>query len=126
MHVPLVIIWIRLVGIIKKLPVDIQKNLLEKDTIRSGSIPITLPLQYLPKDKYVNAIKSELFVDDEVFVTLDEHPEFIGGQEGLEKYINSKLYYPELARKNNIHGRVTLTFSIEMDGESRMLRFCVE
>ncbi|HEY8935966.1 MAG TPA: energy transducer TonB [Cyclobacteriaceae bacterium] len=42
--------------------------------------------------------------------------EFHGGMGGLYKYINKKLRYPRDAKKNNIQGKVMVTFVVGKDG----------
>ena len=50
------------------------------------------------------------------FADVDVLPEFAGGIEGWARYLTANLKYPELARKNNITGRVILEFIVEKDG----------
>lgn len=45
----------------------------------------------------------------------DRHPEIIGGQGALSLHIN----YPAEARRKGIEGRLTLTFTVNTDGEVR-------
>lgn len=45
----------------------------------------------------------------------DRHPEIIGGQGALSLHIN----YPVEARRKGIEGRLTLTFTVNTDGEVR-------
>ena len=42
--------------------------------------------------------------------------EFPGGISSLYKYINKKLKYPKDAKKNNIQGKVMVTFVVGKDG----------
>ena len=43
-------------------------------------------------------------------------PSFPGGTKALLDYISENTVYPEEARKQNLSGRVVLTFYIETDG----------
>ena len=43
-------------------------------------------------------------------------PEFPGGEEALMKYIQSHIYYPPMAAKNNIQGKVLVEFVVKKDG----------
>jgi len=54
--------------------------------------------------------------DDEIYVVVEQMPEFKDGREGLYKYLGEKIRYPEEAVKNNIEGRVFVTFVVEKDG----------
>lgn len=52
----------------------------------------------------------------EVFVVVEEMPSFPGGDKALMDYINSNINYPEIAKENNIQGRVILRFCVTYKG----------
>lgn len=52
----------------------------------------------------------------EVFVVVEEMPTFPGGDPELMKFINSNIVYPEIAKENNIQGRVILRFCVTYKG----------
>lgn len=54
--------------------------------------------------------------EQEIFQVVEQDPEFPGGVEALYKYIQSNIKYPQLAKENNITGRVFVTFVVEKDG----------
>ena len=63
--------------------------------------------------------------DDLIFVQVDEGPEFPGGMEALQKFIEDNMQYPRIAAENNIYGKVYVTFVIDTDGtvlNPRLLR----
>lgn len=60
--------------------------------------------------------QSEVSVDDEVFVVVEEQAEFPGGLDSMYAYIHKNLKYPELAKEKGIEGRVFVSFIIEKDG----------
>lgn len=60
--------------------------------------------------------QSEVSVDDEVFVVVEEQAEFPGGLDSMYAYIVKNLKYPELAKEKGIEGRVFVSFIIEKDG----------
>jgi len=55
-------------------------------------------------------------VEEEVFLVVEEDPEFPGGLEALSKFIADNIKYPQLAKENNITGRVFVSFVVEKDG----------
>lgn len=55
-------------------------------------------------------------VEEEIFTVVENDPEFPGGMEALYKYLASNIKYPNLAKENNITGRVYVTFVVEKDG----------
>lgn len=50
------------------------------------------------------------------FVVVEEMPMFPGGEGELLKYINSNTVYPEVAKENNIQGRVVVRFCVTSKG----------
>jgi protein TonB len=54
--------------------------------------------------------------EEEVFLVVEEDPEFPGGLEALSKFIADNIKYPQLAKENNITGRVFVSFVVEKDG----------
>lgn len=62
-------------------------------------------------------IEEEEEEDEQViFQVVENDPEFPGGIEALMKYLQQNIKYPQLARENNITGKVYVTFVVERDG----------
>ncbi len=55
--------------------------------------------------------------EDEIFVIVEEIPEFPGGEDALRKYLIEHTKYPKNARKNKISGTVNVLFVIDEKGE---------
>lgn len=55
-------------------------------------------------------------VEEEVFLVVEEDPEFPGGLDALSKFIADNIKYPQLAKENNITGKVFVSFVVEKDG----------
>lgn len=64
----------------------------------------------------VTVEQEEEEVEDEIFQVVEQDPEFPGGQEAIFKFIQQNLKYPQLAKENNITGRVFVQFVVEKDG----------
>jgi len=56
-------------------------------------------------------------VEEQIFFVVEEMPEFPGGQLELRKYIAENVEYPEIARENEIQGRVYVQFVVNGKGE---------
>jgi len=54
---------------------------------------------------------------NQVYVMVEEMPEFPGGILALRKWIKSNVKYPESARKKRITGRVYIGFVINREGQ---------
>lgn len=62
-------------------------------------------------------IEEEEDVEEQtIFTVVENEPEFPGGMEALAKYLAQNIKYPQLARDNNITGKVFVTFVVERDG----------
>lgn len=69
------------------------------------------------EDIVVNTeVSEETVEEDEIFVFVEENPEYPGGEEALYKYLGDNLQYPDLARDNGITGVVVIKFVVEKDG----------
>jgi TonB family protein len=60
--------------------------------------------------------KSEEESEPVSFATVEEKPEFPGGDTAMMNFIAVNTEYPEIARENNIEGRVYITFIIDASG----------
>ncbi len=71
-----------------------------------------------PPDKNIEQAAKPVGVSQEsqVFMVVENMPEFKGGQNALSKYIVENLKYPEAAKNNKIQGRVFVSFIVEKDG----------
>ena len=52
----------------------------------------------------------------QVFVVVEEMPTFPGGDKAMMDYIYANIQYPEIAKENNIQGRVILRFCVTYKG----------
>ena len=63
------------------------------------------------------SLAPEVKVPDEVFVVVEEMPQFPGGDKALMEYINANIRYPESAKTNGTQGRVILRFAVMANGK---------
>ncbi|TFH94100.1 M56 family metallopeptidase [Porphyromonas levii] len=73
-------------------------------------VRFTLPISFALKNKVTEGEK------DKVYDYVDNVPEFPGGQAAMMKWLSENIKYPDVAVKENIQGRVMLSFVIETDG----------
>lgn len=52
----------------------------------------------------------------EIFVVVEDMPEFPGGNEAMVQFLANNIQYPEVAKENGIQGRVTCQFVVLKDG----------
>ena len=61
-------------------------------------------------------VEEEEIVEAEIFLAVEENPEFPGGPAKMMEYIQKNLKYPMMARESDIQGRVFINFVVEPDG----------
>ena len=61
------------------------------------------------------ALNSDLEID-KIYIEVDQSAEYPGGIFKMYDYIMADLKYPELARENQIKGRLFIAFVVEKDG----------
>lgn len=53
---------------------------------------------------------------EKIFTSVEQNPEFPGGQAALLKYLSSHIQYPPQAAENGKEGKVVVQFVVEKDG----------
>ena len=54
--------------------------------------------------------------EEEIFMVVEDQPEFPGCTAALLVYLRKNIKYPAICRENNIQGRVLVTFIVNKDG----------
>ena len=54
---------------------------------------------------------------EETFISVEEMPQYPGGEVALQRDLASKVVYPEIAKDNGVHGKVYVRFVINSLGE---------
>lgn len=78
-----------------------------------------------PVSPEVKEAPAEKAAEEEIFMVVEQMPEFPGGMKEMLKFLQENVKYPENAMKNNVQGRVIVQFVIEKDGtptEFKVLR----
>lgn len=65
--------------------------------------------------EYVEYVPEEV-KEEEIFVVVEESPEFPGGEEARLKFLHDNIVYPRIARDAGVEGRVIVGFVVEPDG----------
>jgi TonB family protein len=63
-----------------------------------------------------NQPRQTIFGEDEVFMVVEEMPEFPGGQSELMNFIAKTIRYPVEAQENGIQGRIICSFIVDASG----------
>ena len=91
----------------EKVETKIDLSSLEDDQSRAQVQTYTPP----PPPKPVEEEATE-----EIFVVVEQQPEFPGGTTALMKFLGDNIRYPVIAQENGIQGRVIMNFVVERDG----------
>jgi TonB family protein len=82
----------------------------------------------VPEDQEILAMEVIEETESEeiqIFMVVEQMPEFPGGEEKLYKFLAENIHYPQMAKESGIQGRVFVTFVVERDGsvvDIRVLR----
>lgn len=71
------------------------------------------------QDAYTAPVDDEpeqAVAEETPFVSVEKMPEFPGGEEALYKYLSKNLKYPDIAKEQNLQGKVFVQFIVEKDG----------
>ena len=64
----------------------------------------------------------DIYIDDEptdtneIYMVVEDSPQFPGGLQALLDYLHDNIKYPESCRRDSIQGRVIISFVVEKDG----------
>ena len=91
-----------------------------------GKVDNTFDLSKLEDDQskaqveiFIPPLPSKPIIDeptDEIFVVVENKPEFPGGTTALMKFLGDNIKYPVIAQENGIQGSVIINFVVERDG----------
>ena len=84
---------------------------LQGDNAKASNTPPPPP----PPAAYTKSVE-ELKNTDEVFIVVEDQPEFSGGNSAMMKWLSDNIKYPVTAIENKIQGRVICNFVVEKDG----------
>ena len=87
--------------------VDFDKGTDNKDVIREWKQEVVVET----KEEKPKEVKAE-----QVFTSVEQMPQFPGGEVALMKYLQSHINYPPMAAENNVQGRVVVQFVVEKTG----------
>lgn len=88
--------------------IDVELEIFDSELDESAMIDYTQVYDNTPEERDN---------EGEIFMIVEEMPEFPGGQEALQKYLAENIRYPVIAEENGIQGRVFVSFVINQKGE---------
>ncbi len=104
-------------GIEQLLPDSYLRFQFVLNAIQEATKDINVENKYFSKEEALLAEKNEPIGNDKpIFTVVEQMPEFPGGQTALIKYLKESIRYPNVARDNDIQGKVLVKFVIFDDG----------
>lgn len=64
----------------------------------------------------MSPVKEDIVDDSQVFVKVEQMPEFPGGEAALIHFLATSVKYPQVAQENGIQGRVYVSFIVDTNG----------
>lgn len=68
------------------------------------------------KNEVIVEEKAPVVEDTKVFTSVEQMPQFPGGEGELLKWISTHIKYPAIAMENNVQGKVVVQFVVTRDG----------
>ncbi len=65
----------------------------------------------------VQVKEEEVVEEPEIFLVVEEQPEFPGGMTKLMEYLRNNIKYPQIAKENGIQGKVFVSFVVDPNGK---------
>jgi len=62
------------------------------------------------------AVVEETIIEEEIFIIVEQTPEYPGGDEARLNFLRNNIKYPQMAREAGIQGTVFVGFVVEKDG----------
>lgn len=81
---------------------------IQAEVSQTTVIPEYVPIERPPQE--------ETIIEPEIFLIVEEQPEFPGGDVARVHYFSNQIKYPEQAKENGIQGIVYIGFVVEPDG----------
>ena len=100
----------------------------EKKTVCKSDVELVIPEDIVEDDEdlvgYIAPEVGEVENSDmvDVYMIVEQMPEFPGGEAELIHYISKNIHYPQAAKEKGIQGRVFIGFVIEKDGSVSNVR----
>ena len=85
-----------------------------KEGTEDRNVTKTLKDEVVVETKPVQQEKHE---PEKIFTSVEQMPQFPGGEAALMKFLSSHINYPPMAAENNVQGRVVVQFVVEKDGK---------
>lgn len=82
-----------------------QPEILDQDDIEETKIELPTVIE-----------EEEEVAEEQIFLVVEDTPEFPGGEAQIFKYLSDNIEYPTMERDNGIQGLVVVSFVVEKDG----------
>ncbi len=73
-------------------------------------------------DESIEEVVDTDFSSDEIFVVVEQMPEFPGGEEAMLKFIYDNLKYPESLKAEMVEGMVIVSFEVHENGKIKNIK----
>lgn len=95
---------------------DPSSELAKKYKADNGLIIVTLKEDVKTWEKKADRPVADRKTTEEIFIVVEDMPQFPGGLTALRSFIYDNLEYPEDAKKEGIEGKVTVGFTVDTEG----------
>lgn len=72
---------------------------------------------YGQQDSFIDIMELPAEEEPEIFVVVEQMPEFPGGEEAMHRFVYTELKYPKAAMREAIEGLTVIRFVVDIDGK---------
>jgi TonB family protein len=112
----------RIAGVVITEEQDVTR---ENINMMEEKLPINYEIQSKNAIAAYEAVSPEEQSEDQVFMVVEQMPEYPGGEKALYQFLSDSIHYPDSAKLAGIQGKVYVSFIVNRDGSvtnARVLR----
>ncbi len=94
-------------------------NVVDNDVLIEDNIEIDIEFAEdlaIEEYKFIAEQEEEEIEEKQIFLVVENMPEYPGGEVAMYKFIGENIEYPRMAKESGISGRVFVTFVVERNG----------
>lgn len=94
----------------------VDNNVETKETLESTEFEPDKPVEEILPTSTGNGEEKEKIVEEKIYERVEQMPEFLTGDDGLNDFLNENVEYPQAEKDDGIEGTVNVYFIVDENG----------